>query len=106
MRMYDLIEKKKRGHALDKAEICWMIQSYTAGQIPDYQMAAFLMAVCFQGMDLQETTEMTLAMAHSGQMADLSGIDHPDCSSDGCCLRDSDCQDVRQRAGLHRRHGG
>ena len=74
MRMYDLIEKKKRGHALDKAEICWMIQSYTAGQIPDYQMAAFLMAVCFQGMDLQETTEMTLAMAHSGQMADLSGI--------------------------------
>ena len=62
MRMYDLIEKKKRGHALDKAEICWMIQSYTAGQIPDYQMAAFLMAVCFQGMDLQETTEMTLAM--------------------------------------------
>lgn len=74
MRMYDLIEKKKRGHALDKAEICWMIQSYTAGQIPDYQMAAFLMAVCFQGMDLQETTEMTLAMAHSGQMADLSDI--------------------------------
>ena len=74
MRMYDLIEKKKRGHALDKAEICWMIQSYTAGQIPDYQMAAFLMAVYFQGMDLQETTEMTLAMAHSGQMADLSGI--------------------------------
>ena len=121
MRMYDLIEKKKRGHALDKAEICWMIQSYTAGQIPDYQMAAFLMAVCFQGMDLQETTEMTLAMAHSGQMADLSDIagvkvdkhstgggrqDHLDCSSDGCCLRDSDCQDVRQRAGLHRRHGG
>ena len=44
MRMYDLIEKKKRGHALDKAEICWMIQSYTAGQIPDYQMAAFLIS--------------------------------------------------------------
>ena len=74
MRMYDLIEKKKLGCALTAEEIDWMIAGYTAGEIPDYQMAAFLMAVCFQGMDVSETTAMTLAMARSGEIADLSGI--------------------------------
>ena len=66
MRMYDLIEKKKLGHPLTAQEIDWMVQGFTAGEIPDYQMSAFLMAVCFQGMNLQETTAMTLSMAHSG----------------------------------------
>lgn len=74
MRMYDLIEKKKLGKQLTQDEINWMIAGYTDGSIPDYQMSAFLMAVCFQGMDIQETTAMTLAMAHSGEMADLSAI--------------------------------
>ena len=74
MRMYDLIEKKKLGCALTAEEIDWMIAGYTAGEIPDYQMAAFLMAVCFQSMDVSETTAMTLAMARSGEIADLSGI--------------------------------
>ena len=53
MRMYDLIEKKKLGHPLTAQEIDWMVQGFTAGEIPDYQMSAFLMAVCFQGMNLQ-----------------------------------------------------
>lgn len=74
MRMYDLIEKKKLGKQLTQDEINRMIAGYTDGSIPDYQMSAFLMAVCFQGMDIQETTAMTLAMAHSGEMADLSAI--------------------------------
>ena len=73
MRMYDLIEKKKLGKALTQQEIDWMVQGYTQGEIPDYQMSAFLMAVCFQGMNIEETTAMTLSMAHSGQMSDLSG---------------------------------
>lgn len=74
MRMYDLIEKKKLGEPLSDEEIRRLIEGYTEGTIPDYQMSAFLMAVCFQGMDIEEITEMTLAMARSGEMADLSGI--------------------------------
>lgn len=74
MRMYDLIEKKKLGEPLSNEEIRRLIESYTEGVIPDYQMSAFLMAVCFQGMDVEEITEMTLAMARSGEMADLGGI--------------------------------
>ena len=74
MRMYDLIEKKKQGRSLTEQEMDWMIAGFTEGAIPDYQMAAFLMAVCFQGMSEQETTAMTLAMARSGEIADLSAI--------------------------------
>lgn len=74
MRMYDLIEKKKLGEPLSNEEIRRLIEGYTEGTIPDYQMSAFLMAVCFQGMDVEEITEMTLAMARSGEMADLGGI--------------------------------
>ena len=74
MRMYDLIEKKKRGQELTEQEIQWMIQGFTEGEIPDYQMSAFLMAVCFQGMTIPETTAMTLAMMRSGDQADLSQI--------------------------------
>ena len=74
MRMYDLIEKKKQGRSLTGQELDWIIAGFTEGAIPDYQMAAFLMAVCFQGMNKQETTAMTLAMARSGEIADLSAI--------------------------------
>ena len=74
MRMYDLIEKKKQGQALTEQEIAWLIAGFTDGAIPDYQMAAFLMAVCWRGMDAQEITAMTLAMARSGEIADLSAI--------------------------------
>jgi len=75
MRMYDLIEKKKCGKALDSAEIKWMIAEYVKGEIPDYQISAFLMAVYFKGMTDEELTEFTMAMAHSGDMVDLSAID-------------------------------
>lgn len=74
MRMYDIIQKKKAGQTLSKEEIHEMIQSYVSGEIPDYQMAAFLMAVYFQGMTAEELTELTMAMAHSGEMVDLSPI--------------------------------
>jgi len=74
MRMYDLIEKKKRGEELSESEIRQMIDGYTAGRIPDYQMSAFLMAVCFRGMSAKETADLTLAMRDSGDVIDLSGI--------------------------------
>lgn len=74
MNMYELIVKKKRGGELAKGEIDWMIREYTAGRIPDYQMSAMMMAVCFVGMSAEETKDLTLAMAHSGDMLDLSAI--------------------------------
>lgn len=74
MRMYDLITKKRNGEALTEAEINYMITEYVAGNIPDYQMSAFLMAVYFKGMTEEETVAMTQAVAHSGDMVDLSGI--------------------------------
>ena len=74
MNMYDLIVKKKHGKALTKEEIHWMIRRYTDGEIPDYQMSAMLMAICFVGMTDEETKDLTLAMAGSGDMLDLSQI--------------------------------
>ena len=74
MRMYDLIMKKKHGEALTDAEIRFLVDGYTGGDIPDYQMSAFLMAVCFQGMNETETLALTMAMAESGEMLDLSAI--------------------------------
>lgn len=75
MRMYDLIEKKKRNQPLTEEEISYMVEGYTRGEIPDYQMSAMLMAIYFNGMDDREMTQMTLAMAHSGDMVDLSAIE-------------------------------
>ncbi len=75
MRMYDLIQKKKQGDSLTKEEIDFMIDGYTKGMIPDYQMSAMMMAICFQGMTDEETLELTLAMEHSGDELDLSGIE-------------------------------
>ena len=74
MRMYDIIEKKKRGGVLSREEIAWMIQGFVRGEIPDYQMSAMLMAIYFQGMEDEEITDLTLEMAHSGDMVDLSPI--------------------------------
>ena len=74
MRMYDLIEKKKRGEVLTEAEISYMIQGFVEGEIPDYQMSAMLMAICFQGMTSDETSALTLSMEHSGDVMDLSPI--------------------------------
>lgn len=74
MNMYDLIRKKKEGGILDREEIRWMIDGYTKGSIPDYQMSAMMMAICFRGMNGEETGELTLAMRDSGDVMDLSAI--------------------------------
>lgn len=74
MRMYDLIMKKRNGGALEKEEIYAMIEGYTQGEIPDYQMAAMMMAVYFMGMNEEETFHLTMAMAHSGDVLKLSDI--------------------------------
>lgn len=74
MNMYDLILKKRNGGVLSKEEITYIVMGYTEGSIPDYQMSAFLMAVYFQGMNPQETVDLTLAMADSGERLDLSEI--------------------------------
>ena len=75
MKMYDMILKKKRGFELSKEEIKFIVENYTNGNIPDYQMSAFLMAICFQDMTPEETVNLTLAMAESGDMLDLSAIE-------------------------------
>lgn len=75
MNMYDLILKKKRGEELSEQEIVYMITDYTNGKIPDYQMSAMMMAICFQGMTPEETKNLTLAMAQSGDILDLSEIE-------------------------------
>ena len=74
MRMYDLIMKKRNGETLTEEEIRFMIKGYTAGEIPDYQMSAMMMAIYFQGMDEAETLALTMEMAKSGDMLDLSDI--------------------------------
>lgn len=75
MRFVDIIEKKKQGEALSEAEIQYFIQGYVANEIPDYQVSALLMAICFQGMHIDEIAALTTAMLHSGDVIDLSGID-------------------------------
>lgn len=74
MRVYDLIQKKRDGGKLASEEISFLIQGYTVGEIPDYQMAAFAMAVFFRGMDAEETAALTMAMVDSGQRVDLGSI--------------------------------
>ena len=74
MRMYDVILKKRQGIELTDSELQCLIHGYVAGDIPDYQMSAFLMAVIFKGMTPKELGAFTMAMAHSGDMVDLSAI--------------------------------
>jgi len=74
MRMYDIIYKKRNGEELTAEEISFFIHGYVQGNIHDYQASALLMAIYFQGMTKRETAELTLAMAESGDMVDLSGI--------------------------------
>lgn len=75
MRMYDIIEKKKRGEELDRQEIRFVVDGFTTEQIPDYQMSAFLMSVYFSGLNKTETYELTMAMMESGERLDLSEIE-------------------------------
>ena len=75
MRMYDLIHKKRNGESLTKEELEYIVKEYVAGNIPDYQMSALLMAIYFQGMNDEETSVFTNEVAHSGDMVDLSSIE-------------------------------
>lgn len=74
MRAVDIIVKKRDGGELTHEEIAFFVQGYTQGQIPDYQAAAWLMAICCRGMSHQETAHLTLEIAHSGDLLDLSTI--------------------------------
>mgnify|MGYP002520624604 CR=1 FL=1 len=74
MRMYDLIMKKRDGGVNTPQEIKYIVEGFTRGEIPDYQMSAWLMSVFYQGMTKNEIVDLTLAMAKSGDMLDLSSI--------------------------------
>ena len=74
MRMYDIIHKKREGGQLSAQELHFFIQGCTRGEIPDYQTSALLMAIFFQGMSREETADLTLEMARSGDQVDLSPI--------------------------------
>lgn len=75
MRMYDMIMKKRQGMAHTREEIEYIVKGFTDGEIPDYQMSAWLMCVYYKGMTRQETVWLTLAMADSGDRLDLSSIE-------------------------------
>lgn len=74
MTMYDIITKKKHNVELTTEEINWFVAGYVSGSIPDYQASAWLMAVCFSSLSDRETTDLTMAMARSGDMFEL-GLD-------------------------------
>ncbi|MZQ76458.1 MAG: pyrimidine-nucleoside phosphorylase [Peptoclostridium sp.] len=74
MRMYDIIKSKRDGHELTDKEVDFFVEGYTRGEIPDYQASALLMAIYFQKMGKEETSNLTMAMARSGDMLDLSLI--------------------------------
>ncbi len=74
MRAVDIIAKKRDGLALTKDEIVWFIDSYTRSDLPDYQASALLMAIYLKGMTREETVNLTVAMAYSGDVLDLSDL--------------------------------
>ena len=75
MRMVDLIEKKRDGHELSTEEINFIVEGYTDGSIPDYQVSSLAMAIFFQDMNDQERADLTMAMVNSGDTIDLSAIE-------------------------------
>ncbi len=112
MRMYDILETKRDKSELSKEMIDYFVQGVTDGSIPDYQISALLMAICINGMNARETCDLTLAMAHSGSIADLSSIKghrrgqaqfgrrrrqvHADHRADRQLVRRTFCQTIRQ----------
>lgn len=74
MNMYDIIDKKRQKQNLSKEEIEYFVKGFTEGKIPDYQASSLLMAICCNGMDTQELTNLTIAMADSGDKLDLSPV--------------------------------
>jgi pyrimidine-nucleoside phosphorylase len=77
MRAVDLIVKKRDGGGLSREEIAFLVTGFTRGEIPDYQMASFLMAVVWRGMSPEETACLTQCMIDSGEVMDLSGVPGP-----------------------------
>src|SRR5258706_2255370 len=74
MRAVDIIAKKRDRDELTRDEIEFFVQGFTQGEIPDYQVSSWAMAVVLNGMSAREATDLTMAMAHSGQMLDLSDV--------------------------------
>ena len=74
MHILEIIDRKKKGRKLSREEIYYVVQGYTEGSIPDYQISALLMAIYFKGMDEEETRTLTMAMVESGDQIDLSSI--------------------------------
>jgi pyrimidine-nucleoside phosphorylase len=77
LRAPDILERKRDGHELTREEIDFLVTGYARGDVPDYQMSAFAMAVVFRGMSEEETTDLTRAMLHSGEILDLSDLEGP-----------------------------
>ena len=75
MRIIDIIEKKRDKKTLTEAEIKFVVEGYTKGEIPDYQISALLMAIYLNGMNYEETAVLTIAMANSGEILDLSTVE-------------------------------
>ena len=77
MQIYDLIQKTRRLVPLSETEIYTLVEGFTKGEIPDYMMSAWLMAVCCQGLTAEETSALTMAMRDSGECLDLSTLGVP-----------------------------
>lgn len=121
MNIQDIIEKKRDGIELSKEEISYFIAEYTKGNITDYQAAALIMSIYINGLNKEETTSLTLEMANSGEILDLTELSETviDKHSTGgvgdkitvilmpiiASLRYSSCKNVWKRFGVYRRHG-
>ncbi|MGQ9678045.1 MAG: thymidine phosphorylase, partial [bacterium] len=77
MEFLELLRRKRDGGKLSAPEINWLIKNFVAGEIPEYQMAALLMAIFLRGMNLTETVDLTTAIIESGQVIDLSALSGP-----------------------------
>ena len=105
MNAIDIINKTKKSIELSDSEISWLVKSYTDGMIPDYQMSAWLMAVCINGLTERETLSLTYAMRDSGEIMNLDiGLTADKHSTGGGGLRSLCCKNVRQRTWSYRRN--
>ncbi|MCR5544244.1 MAG: pyrimidine-nucleoside phosphorylase, partial [Eubacterium sp.] len=75
MNIIEIIEKKKRGFKLSQEEIQFFVDGYVGGDVTDYQASALLMAICINGMDFEETFNLTMAMRNSGDIVEIPGYD-------------------------------